>query len=276
MCWQSKDTALVYNMTYSDIYDFFSKRSRRSQVYPLMFGSQKIPVYCHMEHFGCGGGGWTLAMKIKGAKVNSLPPKNPLILLKFKKKETRNWKLSSLSFREPSIAIPTSGATEMSIILLEARLALTHRRPNYLPTGIHPSPRSASVWRLVISSGLFWLTGAPTHCSRWSLMGNTAPPHWVVTRGSRWLVHGLPCSLTAIRKDSMRLETTFVYPKQESASRLTSRMTVVPVTPELVLAQEVSLMIPTRVEMRQRTRQIMETSTSKPWGTSWYSDRGHS
>ena len=52
----------------------FSIRSRRSQVYPLMFGSQKIPVYCHMGNFGCGNGGWTLAMKIDGTKVNSLPP----------------------------------------------------------------------------------------------------------------------------------------------------------------------------------------------------------
>ena len=74
----------------------------------------------------------------------------------------------------------------------------------------------------------------------------------------------------------MQWEATLVIPKQESASLLTSRITVVPVTPELVLAQEVYMMILTRVEMRQRTRQIMETSTSKPWGTSWYSDRGHS
>ena len=112
--------------------------------------------------------------------------------------------------------------------------------------------------------------------SLFSLMGNTAPPHWVVTRGSGWLVHRPPCSPTAIRKDSMRWETTLVIPKQESASPLTRRMTVVPVTPASVLAQEVYMMIPTRAGMRQRTRQIMETSTSKPWGTSWYSDRGHS
>ena len=71
----------------------------------------------------------------------------------------------------------------------------------------------------------------------------------------------------------MQGETALVIPKQESASRLISRITVVPVTPELALAQEVYLMIPTRVEIRQRTRQIMETSTSKPWVTSWYSDR---
>ena len=71
----------------------------------------------------------------------------------------------------------------------------------------------------------------------------------------------------------MQWDTAVVIPKQESASRLTSRMTVVPVTPELVLAQEVNLMIPTRVEMRQQTRQIKERSASKPWATSWYSDR---
>ena len=44
-------------------------RSTKSQVYPLIFGSQKVPVYCHMGSFGCGDGGWTLAMKIDGKKV---------------------------------------------------------------------------------------------------------------------------------------------------------------------------------------------------------------
>nr|XP_058960272.1 uncharacterized protein LOC131787202 [Pocillopora verrucosa] len=42
--------------------------SQRSQVYPLMFGSQTIPVFCHMRNFGCGDGGWTLAMKIAGTQ----------------------------------------------------------------------------------------------------------------------------------------------------------------------------------------------------------------
>ena len=239
-----------------------------------MFGSQKIPVYCYMGNFGCGGGGWTLAMKINGAKVNSLSPKTCWCYWNLK--NGKNYKLSSLSSREPSITIPISGGTEMSTILQEARLALTSRRQSYLPIGTHPSPRSASVWRSVISSGLFWSTGTPTHCSHWSLMGNTAPPHWVVTRGRHWLVHRPHCSLTAIRKDSMRWETVISNPKQESASPQTSRMTVLPVTPGLVLAQEVYMMTPTLVEMRQRTRQIMATSTSKPWGISWYSDRGHS
>lgn len=41
-------------------------------MYPLTFGSQKIPVYCQMGDFGCGDGGWTLAMKIDGKKVKIL------------------------------------------------------------------------------------------------------------------------------------------------------------------------------------------------------------
>ena len=52
----------------------FFLRSQRSQVYPLMFGSQTIPVFCHMGNFECGDGGWTLAMKIAGTQVNSLSP----------------------------------------------------------------------------------------------------------------------------------------------------------------------------------------------------------
>jgi len=43
-------------------------KSSKSQVYTLMFSSQKIPVYCHMGNFGCGDGGWTPAMKIDGTK----------------------------------------------------------------------------------------------------------------------------------------------------------------------------------------------------------------
>jgi len=50
---------------------FLLPRSTKSQVFPLKFGSQKIPVYCHMGNFGCGDGGWTLAMKIDGNKVRN-------------------------------------------------------------------------------------------------------------------------------------------------------------------------------------------------------------
>ncbi|KAL9953869.1 hypothetical protein ACROYT_G041342 [Oculina patagonica] len=43
-------------------------KHKSSKVLTLMFGSQNIPVYCHMENFGCGDGGWTPVMKIDGNK----------------------------------------------------------------------------------------------------------------------------------------------------------------------------------------------------------------
>ena len=178
-----------------------------------------------------------------------------------------------INFRVHSITIPIFGATEVLITSQEERLALTYKRQSYLHTGPHPSRRSVSVWRSTISSDSLSSTSRPTLSTPLSLMGNTATPHWVVTCGSRWLVRRPPCNLTAIGKDSMRWETTLVYLKQESASLLTRRVTVVPVTLTLVLAQEVHKMTPTRVEMRQRIRQIMETSILKPWGTSSYNDR---
>ena len=47
----------------------FLQRAAKSQVYTLMLGSRNIPVYCHMEDFGCGSGGWTPVMKTDGTKV---------------------------------------------------------------------------------------------------------------------------------------------------------------------------------------------------------------
>ena len=46
---------------------------RQNKAYLLNVGSEIIPVYCHMEGTtqleACGGGGWTLVMKIDGSKV---------------------------------------------------------------------------------------------------------------------------------------------------------------------------------------------------------------
>ncbi|XP_068712189.1 uncharacterized skeletal organic matrix protein 5-like [Montipora foliosa] len=42
--------------------------SLKSGLYPLLLGSERIPVYCHMGDFGCGTGGWTTVMKIDGRK----------------------------------------------------------------------------------------------------------------------------------------------------------------------------------------------------------------
>ena len=48
---------------------FLSIRLTASRVYTLKFDSYKFSVYCHMGDFGCGDGGWTMAMKIDGTKV---------------------------------------------------------------------------------------------------------------------------------------------------------------------------------------------------------------
>ena len=46
-------------------------RAEGNKAYPLNLGSGILPVYCHMtDDLGaCGGGGWTLVMKIDGKKV---------------------------------------------------------------------------------------------------------------------------------------------------------------------------------------------------------------
>ena len=49
-------------------------------MYNLKFALQTIPVYCHMEDFGCGGGGWTLVMKTDGTKVHGSFKFNPSLM----------------------------------------------------------------------------------------------------------------------------------------------------------------------------------------------------
>lgn len=48
---------------------YANHRSEGNKAYFLQMGSGKVPVYCRMTNLGaCGGGGWTLVMKIDGAK----------------------------------------------------------------------------------------------------------------------------------------------------------------------------------------------------------------
>ena len=60
---------------------FLSNRFTTSRVYTLKFGSQTIPVYCHMGDFGCGDGGWTLAMKTDGTKVHVLEARHSMFVI---------------------------------------------------------------------------------------------------------------------------------------------------------------------------------------------------
>ena len=69
------------------------------------------------------------------------------------------------------------------------------------------------------------------------------------------------------------LWVTVVILEQESASLVTIKIAATPVTPELGLVQEGYMTTPTRVETRLHIMEIMETNTSKPWDTSWCSDK---
>ena len=117
--------------------------------------------------------------------------------------------------RVPFIITPCTGVVKLNTTFVEERLGLMHKRPSYRPTGTHPSPRSVLEWRSANGSTSLSSTSRPTLCTHWSLMGNTAPPHCVVTRGRRWLVLRPHCSSSVIRKVSMLWVPIAVFPEQE-------------------------------------------------------------
>lgn len=50
----------------------YTTRSRGNEAYLLRMDYGSVPVYCHMTSSdigACGGGGWSLAMKIDGENV---------------------------------------------------------------------------------------------------------------------------------------------------------------------------------------------------------------
>ena len=160
----------------------------------------------------------------------------------------------------------------MNITFLEERLGLTHKRPSYQPTGTRPFPRSVLVWNTTNRWTSLSSTSRLVLCTHWSLTGNTTPPHWAVTCGRRCLVHRPLCKTTVTEKGSMLCVTSVLLPKQELVSPVTTKMSAPLATPESGLVQEEIMMIPTRVETKQRTHQIMGTNISKPWVTFWCSD----
>ena len=97
-------------------------------------------------------------------------------------------------------SIPNSGATGTTSTFQEERPCLTIMKPSYQPIGTHPSARYVSVWRSDIRQDSSSSPSAPTPCTHWSPMVITAPPHWVVTRGSRLLDRQPRCSPTVTRK----------------------------------------------------------------------------
>ena len=136
----------------------------------------------------------------------------------------------------------------------EERLGSTETNQSYPPTGTHPSPRSASVWRSTNSSGSLSSTSKLTLCTHWSLMGNTATPHWVVTSGKSWLVRKAYYTKTATKKGSMPFVVSLDILKPELVLLATKRVTVTRATHGSDLAQYETL---TRAVTRPAGDQIM-------------------
>ena len=221
-------------------------RSTKSQVYPLIFGSQNVPVYCHMGSFGCGEGGWTLAMKIDGKKV-----------CYFAIKEYHCCKLyTTITFLfstfQKTFHYDSKFWINKNIYNLPGgKTGLTQRRPNYRPTGTHPSPRYASVWKSTNSSGLLSSTSRQALSTHWSLMENTATLHWVATRGRSWSAHNPPYRPTVTRKASMLRAVPKAILKQELVFLEIMKNNADLLIPESALEREDITMTPSLVEIMQ-------------------------
>ena len=87
--------------------------------------------------------------------------------LKFSSKRTFFLFLPPFYHSKRFTTIQPFGETKKRSTLTEGRPGLTHRRPNFPPTGTHPSPRSASVWRSAIRSSLLSSTSRRTPCTLW-------------------------------------------------------------------------------------------------------------
>ena len=166
--------------------------------------------------------------------------------------------------------ILVTGVIKLNTTPLEGRLDSTHKRPSYLLIGTYPSQRYVSVWRSVNRSGSLLSTWRPALFTHWSLRGNTEVPHWVVTRGRSLLALRPRCSITVTQKGSMLSVIGLFFPKQESASLLTTRIIAALATPGLGLVQEGNMMTLTHVETRLRRHRIMEINTLKPLVTFWF------
>ena len=178
--------------------------------------------------------------------------------------------------RKRFTTIPVSGGTKSTLIFQEGRLAWTLTRPSYRLIGAHRLTRSVLEWRSISSSSLLSSTIKPDPCIHWSQITYTEILHWAVTRGRSSLGLRPLCKPTVTRKDSTFYVTAAATPKRELVSLLTMKMTVKAATPESGLALEGIMMTPTRVAMKLLMMQIMATSTSKPWDTSWSNNRGNS
>lgn len=150
-----------------DIYD--NHKSEGNKPYLLLVSPQKkVPVYCHMASLGaCGGGGWTLVMKIDGAKLtfryNSQLWSN---------KVDFNLVGGKTGLDKQETKLPTYWSTHFSKICLGMRLGqqvrfiMIHKHANSLYSLIADGKyRATSLGRLLWKTLLGSQTSLQQHCN---------------------------------------------------------------------------------------------------------------
>ncbi|KAL9953760.1 hypothetical protein ACROYT_G041223 [Oculina patagonica] len=218
--------------------------SQGNRAYLLKINAAKVPVFCHMTIHGlgaCGGGGWTLVMKIDGAKATFRYDSQL-----WSNKIDFNLPGGKTGFDHPEAKLPTYWNTPFSKICLGMKIG---HQINFVAID-----KQANSLYSLIADGKY----RPTSLGR-----NT----WKTLIGSQ--VH----SATVTWKDSMQWFILAIL-KQESVSLATTKMSATAVIPESGLVQEGTLMVPIRVGTRPPTVLIMGTKASKSWDTSWSSDIG--
>ena len=127
---------------------------------------------------------------------------------------------------QPFTSIPNFGATRSISTFQEGRLASTHMRLSFQPTGTHPSQRSAWEWKSDTRKSSLCSSSKAVPSTHWFLMVFTALPHWVATSGSHWLVLKLPYSLTVTRRDSAQNGATSIPHTPSEQRELVSLETI--------------------------------------------------
>ena len=156
----------------------------------------------------------------------------------------------------------------MTSIFQQERPCLTIKRPNCLPTGTYPSPRSASLWGSVMKLIRLSSKNIPTP-TIYSLIADgvhTARRHWVVIRGKSWLSNRHRCRQIVTKRI---LNLRHRVAQQELVSLVTTKMIAIRATPELGLVLQGILIITTSVETKHnlfRTTKIKKHIKTMGYG----------
>ena len=177
-------------------------------------------------------------------------------------------------FRKLFTTILTSGATKRHTTLPGEGLGLIHKRPSCQLIGRQPSPCKICLG-MKIGHQLRFFTINKSASSLYSLIVYGQYRATSLGRNKRKTLIGSQASLqnNVTRKGSMLSAAINQILKQELVSPVMRSTIVSGVTPGSGLAQGKPPITAIHVGMRLLIHQTMETSTSRPWVTSWFSNK---